>query len=272
MSAPRIAIGGVVRQWDGSERTGVNAAYVNSVLAAGGVPLILSPLLGPSYAARALDGVDGLLLTGGEDLHPAWYHAEPSPQLYPPSRERDLFELALFGVARQLELPIFGICRGIQLVNVAMGGTLFQDLPSERPGQVDHNPTAERTARTHAIRLTQGSRAALALGASSLTVNSFHHQAIRDLAKGLVATGWSEDGLIEAVETGPHAPWLVAVQWHPEEADAEANAPERGLFRALVEEASRRESGALEISARRDPEEFGPASERSGTAAGRSPR
>ena len=135
MSAPRIAISGVIRTWDGAERTGVNATYVKSVLAAGGVPLVLSPLIGPSYAARALDGADGLLLTGGEDIHPAWYHAEPSPHLYPPSRERDLFELALFAVARQLGLPILGICRGIQLVNVAMGGTLFQDLPSERPGR-----------------------------------------------------------------------------------------------------------------------------------------
>jgi putative glutamine amidotransferase len=272
MSAPRIAISGVIRTWDGAERTGVNATYVKSVLAAGGVPLVLSPLIGPTYAARALDGADGLLLTGGEDIHPAWYHAEPSPHLYPPSRERDLFELALFGVARQLGLPILGICRGIQLVNVAMGGTLFQDLPSERPDALDHNPKAERIARTHALRLTPGSRAAGALGTVTLAVNSFHHQAVRDLANGLVATGWSEDGLIEAVETGPGAPWMLAVQWHPEEAYAEADAPERGLFRALIEEAGRRERDALEVSARRDPEEFDPASARSGKATGRSRR
>ena len=241
MSAPRIAVGGVVRAWDGAERTGVNAAYVRSVLSAGGVPVILSPMLGPSYAARALDGADGLLLTGGEDIHPAWYGADPSPHLYPPSRERDLFELALFASARQRELPILGICRGIQLVNVALGGTLFQDLPSERPGPVLHDPGASRDARTHEVRLQPGSRAAAALGGPTIMVNSFHHQAIDRLASGLVATGWTEDGLIEAVETGPGAPWLLAVQWHPEEMLADARAPERGLFRALVERAEKAE-------------------------------
>jgi putative glutamine amidotransferase len=237
MSAPRIGVSGVVRAWDGNERTGVNAAYLRSVLAAGGVPIILSPVLGPSYAMRALDGVDGLVLTGGEDIHPAWYGAEPSPHLHTPDRERDLFELALFAAARQRELPILGICRGIQLVNVGLGGTLFQDLPSERPGPVAHDPGSARDARSHAIRLQAGSRAAAALGATELTVNSFHHQAVDRLAGGLVASGWSADGLIEAVESPPGAPWLLAVQWHPEEMHADARAPERGLFRALVEAA-----------------------------------
>ena len=184
VSAPLIAVGGVNRTWDGSDRTGVNAAYAKSVLAAGGVPLILSPLLGTSHAARALAGVDGVLFTGGEDLHPAWYHAEPSPHLFPPSRERDLFELALFAAARQLELPILGICRGIQLINVAMGGTLYQDIPAEYPTAIDHNPTAERHHRTHAVRLEPGSRAESALGSARLAVNSFHHQAIRDAGQG----------------------------------------------------------------------------------------
>lgn len=234
MSAPRIGVSGVVRQWDGNERTGVNAAYVRSVLAAGGVPVILSPVLGPSYAARAMDGVDGLVLSGGEDIHPALYGAEPSPHAYPPSRERDLFELALFAAARHRELPVLGICRGIQLVNVAMGGTLVQDLPTERPSDIPHDPGAARDARTHAVRLQEGSRAAQALGATELRVNSFHHQAVDRLAPGLIATGWSEDGVIEAAEAPGDAPWLLTVQWHPEEMHAEVKAPERGLFRALV--------------------------------------
>ncbi len=233
MSAPRIAVSAVVRTWDGSERTGVNAAYIRSVVAAGGVPVILSPLLGPSFAARALEGADALLLTGGEDIHPAWYGADPSPLLYPPSRERDLFELALFAAARQRELPILGICRGIQLVNVGLGGTLYQDLPAERPGRVDHNPSGARSARSHAVKLSPGSRAAEAVGAEVIAVNSFHHQAIQDLAPGLEPTGWSEDGLIEVIETPASTPWLLAVQWHPEEMDA---ASERGLFGMLVRE------------------------------------
>lgn len=237
MSAPRIALSGVVRTWDSADRTGVNTAYLRSVLAVGGVPLILSPLLGPSYATRALDGVDGVVFTGGEDMDPAWYGAEPSPMLNPPSRERDLFELALFAAARQRELPILGICRGIQLINVALGGTLYQDLPTERPGPVDHNPPVPRTERGHFVRLAEGSRAAAALGSLGVRVNSFHHQAVRDLAPALVASGWTEDGLVESVESGPESPWLLAVQWHPEEMHGEARAPERGLFRALVERA-----------------------------------
>jgi putative glutamine amidotransferase len=234
---PRIALGGVVRTWDGAERTGLNSGYVRSVIAAGGVPLVVSPLIGASYAARALDGVDGLVLTGGEDIDPAWYNSDRSPLLDPPSRERDLFELALFAAARQRELPILGICRGIQLLNVALGGTLYQDLPSERPGSVDHNRAGTRTDRSHAIRLAPESLASGALGGRSLRVNSFHHQGIRDLAPGLVATGWSEDDLIEAVEGAEGQPWMLAVQWHPEEMYADAGAPERGLFRALVERA-----------------------------------
>ena len=235
MSAPRIALGAVVRQWDGGDRTGLNSAYVRSVLSAGGVPVMLSPLMEPSFAARALDGVDGLVLTGGEDMDPAWYQAEPHPKANPPSRERDLFELALFATARQRELPVLAICRGIQVVNVALGGTLWQDLPAERPGPVDHYPEAARSERTHLVRLAPGSLTAGALGAEELRVNSFHHQAIRELAPKLVATGWSEDGLIEAVEAAPGQPWLLAVQWHPEEMQAEVRSPDRGLFRALIE-------------------------------------
>jgi putative glutamine amidotransferase len=245
VSAPRIGVSGVLRLWDSAERTGVNAAYVRSVLAAGGVPIVLSPLLGPSFAPRSLDGVDGLILSGGEDVHPALYGAEPSPRCHPPSRERDLFELALFAAARQRELPVLGICRGIQLVNVALGGTLYQDLPAERPGPVAHDPGSARDDRTHRIELKPGSRVAEALGGTAFAVNSFHHQAVDRLADGLVASGWSEDGLIEAVESPAGAPWLLAVQWHPEEMHAEARAPERGLFRALIAAAERRMAGAI---------------------------
>jgi putative glutamine amidotransferase len=226
-----------VRIWDGAERTGLNSGYVRSVSLAGGVPLVLSPLIGPAYAARALDGVDGLVLTGGEDVDPAWYNTERSPLLNPPSRERDLFELALFAAARERELPILGICRGIQLINVALGGTLHQDLPSERAGPVDHNRAGTRTDRSHPVRLAPGSLAAEVLGGTDVRVNSFHHQGIRDLAPGLVATGWSEDGLIEVVEGAAGQPWMLAVQWHPEEMHAERAAPDRGLFSALVERA-----------------------------------
>jgi putative glutamine amidotransferase len=237
VSHPRLAVTGVVRTWDGADRTGVNDAYVRAVTAAGGVPLILSPLMGPAIAGRALDGVDGLVLTGGEDVDPAWYGADPSPLLSPPSRERDLFELALFAIARQRELPILGICRGIQVINIALGGTLYQDLPSERPGRINHRPDGPRDLPSHRVRIQSGSRAAAALGATLVTVNSSHHQAIKDLAPGLVAVGWTDDEVIEAVETPAGDPWLLAVQWHPEEMHRDRQAPDQGLFTALVQEA-----------------------------------
>jgi putative glutamine amidotransferase len=172
-------------------------------------------------------------------MDPAWYGESPSPKLGSVDRERDLFELALFAAARQREIPILGICRGIQVINVALGGTLWQDLPSERQCLVDHDAAATRAARTHRIDLAPGSRVAGALGTERMMVNSMHHQGIKDLAPQLTATAWAEDGLIEAVESAPDAPWLMAVQWHPEEMFGEAAAPERGLFTALAEEARR---------------------------------
>lgn len=245
MSLPRIGISGVVRSWDGADRTGVNAAYVRALLAAGGVPLLLSPLMGAPLAVRALDGIDGLILTGGEDVDPAWYGSQPSPLLSPPSRERDLFELAVFAVARQRALPILGICRGIQLINVAMGGSLFQDLPTERPGRVEHRPDGARDTRSHRVRLQLGSRAAEALGGTAVTVNSSHHQAVKELARGLIATGWTDDDLVEVAETPAGAPWLLAVQWHPEEMHTDIRAPEQGLFAALVQEAGNARDGLV---------------------------
>lgn len=235
---PRIGITGVLRQWDGAERTGVNAAYARSVVQAGGVPMILPPFIPPEHAEAALDGLDGVVLTGGEDVDPALYGAERSPLIGTVSPERDQFERALVAAARARSIPLLGICRGIQLINVALGGTLWQDLPSEHPGGVDHDPGSGRDARTHAIRVLDGSRTAAVLGSTSFSANSFHHQAVRDLAPGLVASAWTADELIEAVESANGDWWLLAVQWHPEEMHAECAAPDHGLFRSLVEEAA----------------------------------
>ena len=234
----RVAVSGIRRQWGGAEREGVNSAYVRSVLEAGAIPLILPPAIGAARAMGALEGLDALLLTGGEDVDPSWYGAAPSPSLGSVDRERDLFELALFAAARQRGMPILGICRGIQLINVALGGTLWQHLPGERPSAIEHDRPDARSVRTHAVSLEAGSRAAAVLGRTAMEVNSFHHQGIRDLAPTLHPSGWAEDGLIEAVEGAGDEPWLLAVQWHPEEMFSDAAAPERGLFRALAEAAA----------------------------------
>ena len=234
----RIAVTGIRRHWAGAERQGVNSAYVLSVLETGAIPLILPPAIGAARAMSALDGADALLLTGGEDLDPSWYGAPASPALGEVDRDRDLFELALFAAARQRGMPILGICRGLQLINVALGGTLWQHLPDERPSSIRHDRSDARHRRTHAVSIEADSRAAAVLGRTTMEVNSFHHQAIRDVAPPLRPTAWAEDGLVEAVEGASGESWLLAVQWHPEEMLGDAAAPERGLFQALTEAAT----------------------------------
>lgn len=233
----RIIVSGVTRSWQGQQRAAVNVAYVAAIIAAGAIPLIASPLIGDTRVGDVLDGADGLLLTGGEDVDPALYRQTPSPLLGATDRARDLFEIALFSEAHRRGIPVLAICRGIQVVNVALGGTLWQDLASERPGPVEHATAGARDARTHAVRVQHGTRVAEAVGTTQLAVNSFHHQAIRDLAPGLVAAAWAPDGLVEAVESAEKEPWLLGIQWHPEEMHADATAPDRGLFAALVREA-----------------------------------
>ena len=225
---------GVVRTWDGGERTGVNAAYIRALVDTGALPVTISPLIGPELAEQALGPFQALVLTGGEDVDPTHYSSAPSPRLGAIDQLRDRFELALFHQARRRQMPVLGICRGLQLINVAMGGTLWQDLPTERPGSIDHRPAIGRSERCHPVRIAGGSRAAAALGTTRLQANSIHHQAIRDIAPGLAATAWSDDGVIEAVETTPpDEQWILAVQWHPEELHQHTEAPDRGLFGAV---------------------------------------
>ena len=236
VTAPRIGVTGVVRSWEGHERAGVNGAYLRAVRGAGGAPVILSQLAGLDNAEALLDGVDGLVLTGGEDVSPSVYGVAASAKLGPVDPERDRFEIALFRESQRRSLPVLAICRGVQLVNAALGGTLWQDLPSERPGPVRHAGGGARDLRTHTISVAPGSRLASALGRHAVHVNSFHHQAIRELATDLVATAWAQDDLVEGVESEAGNSWLLGVQWHPEEMHADDAAPERGLFSAFIRE------------------------------------
>ena len=214
------------RRTDTIERVALNAAYVRALAGVGLIPLIVPPMLDPARAAEALDVVRGLVLTGGEDVDPARYGAQPHPQLEKLDVARDAVELALLAGARERGLPVLAICRGIQLLNVGLGGTLFQDLPSERPGPVPHEDNQAR----HALRVDPDSLLGRTLGrAAALPVNSRHHQAIRDLAPGLRVSATAEDGVIEAVEPeDPAAPWMLGVQWHPEDLN------EAALFRGFA--------------------------------------
>ncbi|HZE93714.1 MAG TPA: gamma-glutamyl-gamma-aminobutyrate hydrolase family protein [Gemmatimonadales bacterium] len=219
-AASPVAVTAPRRMVDGRERITLNTAYVRALEGAGLVPLAIPTILAPDRAAAALDGVRGLVLTGGEDVAPARYGAVPHPRLGDVDPVRDAAELALIDAARRRRLPILAICRGIQILNVALGGTLYQDLNSERPGSVPHNESSN-----HDVRVEPGSLLERTLGARSASVNSRHHQAIRDLAPGLKAVAWADDGVIEAAEPADaSAPWIVAVQWHPEDLT------ERALF------------------------------------------
>jgi putative glutamine amidotransferase len=208
----------------GRERVVVNAAYVAAVQRAGLVPLVVPPTLDPPGGVAALEHVSGLVLTGGEDVAPERYGAAPHPKLEETDPMRDTLEVALIDAARARGLPLLGICRGIQILNVALGGTLYQDLPSERPGPIDHGDEAGR----HPVTLAPRSRVGTALAATTASVNSRHHQAIRDLALGLRACAWAPDGVVEAVEGPDGASWTMAVQWHPEDDGEDA------LFRSFA--------------------------------------
>ncbi len=225
---------------DGVARVRLGAAYLRVIERAGLTPVVVPPFAGTPDAVaaavgRVLDAVDGLVLTGGEDVEPARYGAAPSPHIQKGTPARDATELALVEEARRRALPTLAICRGVQVLNVALGGSLIQDIPTERPGSLDHDPDLARDVRTHPIRILPGSRTSAALGTDALQVNSVHHQAVDRIASGLVVTATSPDGIVEGVETPADDPWWVlGVQWHPEEFVADVHAPDHTLFAALA--------------------------------------
>jgi putative glutamine amidotransferase len=206
------------------------ASYIDAVRAAGGIPMIL-PCGGPE-PARLLDAVDGLILSGGGDVAPERYAGTSHEAIYGVSHERDAFEieLARAALARD-DRPFLCICRGLQVLNVALGGDLHPHLPDLGVSTVEHR-LPEKLHTHHSAAVAPDSRLATLLGATAVTVCSWHHQGVRTLAPGLKAVAWAEDGIIEAVEHEGHA-LCIAVQWHPEmQLDDPA---QRHLFRAFVE-------------------------------------
>ncbi len=189
--------------------------YLRSVEQAGGVPVLLPPVA-PEQAAHLLERLDGVLLSGGGDLDPSLYGQKPHRRLGRVDRRRDDFELALAREALERDLPILAICRGPQLLNVATGGTLLQDIPSELEGAGEHDAPGGRRRRSHVVELLPYTRLRAILGRDTVAVNSFHHQAVDRLGSGLCAAGrCPEDGVVEALEAVDHR-FVVAVQWHPE--------------------------------------------------------
>jgi putative glutamine amidotransferase len=216
-----------------------NAAYVRALEAAGLIPLILPPL-DPAHADRALDAVSGLVLTGGEDVAPHHYGEAPHEALGDVNEDRDAWELALIAGAQQRSVPTLAICRGIQVLNVALGGSLIQDIPSQCTTALPHTFTDGRATRVHEVSVDPSSRLAAILDATSLTVNSVHHQAIGRTAEGLRVTARAPDGIIEGAEWGGNDWWAVGVQWHPEELIGTPESWDRSLFGAFARQCGKK--------------------------------
>jgi putative glutamine amidotransferase len=216
----------------------VNAAYTAALARAGLIPVVIPPL--PASAASAiLDGVSGLLVTGGEDVAPSRYGEAPHPTVEP-HEERDEIELALVTESHRRKLPTLAICRGIQVVNVALGGSLVQDIPSQYTTALDHDPDDSRDARVHEVRVDPNSRLSQALGTDRLMTNSFHHQALARVSSELCVTARAPDGIIEGAESASPDWWMLAVQWHPEELQDTPEPWDRNLFAAFAAAVLRR--------------------------------
>jgi putative glutamine amidotransferase len=206
----------------------VTVAYVRSVADAGGIPVVLAPV--PGTAAALVERIDGLMLTGGSDVDAARYGAARHPKTQAPSVERDEFELEILAAALACGLPVLAICRGMQVLNVARGGTLTQHLPD-----VVHNDSHMSVPGTygrHRVRIEPSSQVGGIIGRDDAVVPTHHHQGLDALGEGLVASAWADDGTIEAVED-PAVAFLVGVQWHPEVGD------DPSLFAAFVTAAER---------------------------------
>jgi putative glutamine amidotransferase len=188
--------------------------YVRAVEVAGGIPVVLPPL-NNGDVPRMLARLDGLVLSGGPDLAPQAYGAQPHVELGSTEPRLDRFEYAMAREGVRQELPILGICRGAQTLNVARGGTLHQHLPDVVGDAIAHRQIDDGQLPTHPVVIAQGSMLATVLGATQLSVNSFHHQAVDRLGAGLCACAWAPDGTIEAIED-PAQPFVLAVQWHAE--------------------------------------------------------
>ena len=188
--------------------------YVRAVEAAGGIPVVMPPL-GLDQVPGLVARLDGVVLSGGPDLSPTAYDAEPHPDLGATEPVLDAFEYAVVVEALRRQLPILGICRGAQSINVALGGSLHQHLPDVVGDVIVHRQSDDGRRPTHDVEIVAGSLLAELLGSGSLAVNSFHHQAVRRLGRGLRVSARAADGTIEAIEDRSR-PFLLAVQWHAE--------------------------------------------------------
>lgn len=206
-------------------------SYIHALEQIGLAPVLITPSHSPAAIASLLDACCGLVLSGGEDVEPSRYGEKPSPALGATLAERDEMEFAALDCALRLDMPIFGICRGCQVMNVHFGGSLYQDIDTERPGHLLHQQLAPWSHRTHEATVRPDSLLHRTVGTDQLRINSFHHQAVKELGRDLRVVARAGDGLVEAIEHESR-PWVLGVQWHPERNEAEApdTDPDRRLF------------------------------------------
>jgi putative glutamine amidotransferase len=241
MTPPRKPLIGITTYGRNAEgRFALPAAYVDAVRRAGGVPVMIAP--GEPHLDELLGELDGLILSGGGDVHPEHYGGVDSEKIERVDEERDATELALAREAVVHDVPALCICRGAQVLNVALGGNLVEHLPDEVGEEVLHRPLARDGKDVpyprHTVHAAEGSQLAEAMGATSVETASWHHQAARDMAPGLEVTARAADGTVEAFER-PGSAWVVGVQWHPEETAGEDPTQQR-IFDALVAAAAAR--------------------------------
>jgi putative glutamine amidotransferase len=238
MKLPLIAImGGMSEMPDnGPPAYALRRNYVDAIVAAGGVPLLVPPLADEPLLMALYEHADALLLSGGEDIEPTRYGEPPHSALQQISPARDAAELLLTRRALAEGKPLLGICRGIQVLNVACGGTLYQDIPAQYPTTIDHNASKQHpewSLLAHDLHLEPDSQLAELLGTTSLMTNSLHHQAVKDVGAGLRAVGHAPDGLIEALE-GTNGSFVLGVQCHPEVLRAVVEPRWQTIFGALI--------------------------------------
>lgn len=198
----------------GIERAYVNNSYIESVAKAGGAPVILPVVLDDELIKRQVERIDGLIISGGYDVNPLTYGEEPTQSQGFTFPEIDEYDLKLIKFATELKKPILGICRGLQILNVAFGGTLYQDLSQIEGSYIKHSQSSKGDMPGHSIDIMEDTLLYNVLGQSNL-INSFHHQAIKDLAPGFIVSARAKDGVIEAIEKQGEQ-FIIAVQWHPE--------------------------------------------------------
>ena len=226
-----VATGGI-KEWPYTGAVAMPGTYIDALHAAGGREAVLVPGLIDRHEANwILDRFDGLLLMGGGDVAPSLYGQDPVPEVYGVSTERDGFEAELVRAAIEREIPTLAICRGVQIMNVALGGTLDQHI--EPRAKVEHGFFDEWAS--HSVNLKAGSLVASTMANERIEGSSHHHQALDRLGEGLTPVGWADDGILEAVEM--HGSWVVGVQWHPE-MTALQDPAQQSLFVELVEQAA----------------------------------